>query len=205
MSAYEINRNPYGTHCLIAREIGRERTVLDAGCNKGYLKTLAGNNVFYGIDHNDEDLADAKSAGYREVYKLDLNHYEQFKSGQKFDVIVFADILEHLIYPDKALSFFTKNYLNEGGKVIISLPNVAHFSTRLSLLLGNFDSAESGILDKTHLHLYTLKTARLFIKPCGLRIIKEKFSSNNFGKIIELFPFLGSLLGFNLIFVCQKQ
>jgi len=134
-----------------------------------------------------------------------LNNYNSFKINQKFDVIIFADILEHLMFSEKVLNFFVTNYLKSNGKVIISLPNVANFTIRIGLLFGNFGYTESGILDKTHLYLYTLKTARKLVSEVGLSIVKEKFSSNHFGYFIKIFPFLGTLLGYNLIFVCQKK
>lgn len=204
MPGYIINTAQYGTHRLIASEIGEGYSVLDVGCNKGYLKRFAPNNNFYGIDQNKNDLEKAKKEGYKKVYHMDLNNYQVFSYREKFDVIVFADILEHLIYPDKVLRFFINHYLRNGGKVIISLPNVANFTVRLNLLLGHFDYAESGILDKTHLHLYTLYSARKFISGCGLKIIREKFSSNKLGKLIRYLPLLKTLLGYNLIFICKK-
>jgi len=205
MQRYNLNRAKYGTHQLIAEEIGTNKTVLDIGCNKGYLKELAKNNIFYGIDYNKEDLELAKKRRYKEVFELDLNNYELFKIDLKFDVIIFAGILEHLMFPEKVLNFFITNHLKSNGKVIISLPNVANFTIRVGLLFGNFNYTESGILDKTHLHLYTLKSAKEFINRNNLEIIKEKFSSNRFGRIIEILPFLGTLLGYELIFVCQKE
>ena len=205
MQRYNLNRAKYGTHQLIAEEIGTNKTVLDIGCNKGYLKELAKNNIFYGIDYNKEDLELAKKRRYKEVFELDLNNYELFKIDLKFDVIIFAGILEHLMFSEKVLNFFITNHLKSNGKVIISLPNVANFTIRVGLLFGNFNYTESGILDKTHLHLYTLKSAKEFINRNNLEIIKEKFSSNRFGRIIEILPFLGTLLGYELIFVCQKE
>ncbi len=189
---------------MIASEIGKENKVLDVGCNKGYLKRFAPHNDFYGIDQNENDLEEAKKEGYKKVYQMDLDNYRAFKHDEKFDVIVFADILEHLTNPDKVLRFFVDNHLRNEGKVIISLPNVANFTIRLNLLLGHFDYAESGILDKTHLHLYTLYSARKFISGCGLRIIREKFSSNRLGKLIRYLSFMKTLLGYNLIFICKR-
>lgn len=204
MEEYTLNPAEYGTHTLIASEIGTHNIVLDVGCNKGYLKKITPNNIFYGIDYGKNDLEKAKKEGYKKVYHLDLNNYQDFRCTEKFEVIVFADVLEHLLYPDKVLRYFVRNFLKENGRVIISLPNVANFTIRLSLLFGSFEYQESGILDKTHLHLYTLNSARKFISNCGLKIIKEKFSSNNFGKIIRFAPILGRLLGYNLIFICRK-
>jgi len=204
MGTYKLNKANYGTHNIISGEIGENKVVLDIGCNKGYLYNLAPNNTFYGIDYSKKDLEIAK-ANYKKVYRIDLNNnYSEFREELKFDVIVFADIIEHLVSPSIILKYFVNNYLKDYGTVIISLPNVAHFSIRWKLLSGKFDYTESGILDRTHLHLYTLSTAKKLIGDEGLKIKKIKFSSNNLGFLIERAPFLGSILGFNLIFICTK-
>ena len=205
MSKYNLNEAKFGTHSLIAEEIANEKLVLDVGCGKGYLKKLAPGNNFYGIDNNRDDLEQANCLGYQNVYCLDLNDYVKFTCNLKFDIIIFADILEHLFDPEKVLRRLSVNYLKEGGKVIVSLPNVANIFIRFHLLFGNFNYTESGILDKTHLHLYTEKTAEIMIENSNLKIKKVKFSSNKFGRLLRFFPILGSLLGYNLIFVCEKK
>lgn len=203
MTIYQLNKNKYGTHNIIAEEIGNNKIVLDVGCNKGYLYQLAPNNTFYGIDFDEKALEIAK-VNYTKVYKIDLNSdYSKFKEDIKFDVIVFADIIEHLIYPEIVLKYFVGNYLKKGGIVIVSLPNVAHFSIRLKLLFGKFDYSESGILDKTHLHLYTLSTAKKLLNDVELNIERIRFSSDHFGFLIRRLPFLGPILGFNIIATCH--
>ena len=157
MNEYNLNTAKYGTHKLIADEIGKNMTILDIGCNKGYLKILTDeSNIFWGIDFFLNNLKAAKNKGYKRVYRMDLNNFEQFRSKRKFDTLIFADILEHLVYPEKVLTFFVSNYLEDRGKVIISLPNIANISVRLNLLLGRFNYTIDGILDKTHLHLYNI-------------------------------------------------
>lgn len=205
MKQYKFNDAHYGTHNLIAEEVGCGEDILDVGCNKGYLKNLSKENNFYGIDFDESDLRLAKKNGYVEVYRVDLNKYEEFYSNKKFGAIIFGDVLEHLMYPPEVLEYFIKNYLKDNGRIIISLPNVANIIVRFNLLLGKFNYTDSGILDKTHLHLYTTKTAISLIRCAGLKIIKRKFSSNIFGFIIKKIPLLGDLLGFNLIFVCQRK
>jgi 2-polyprenyl-3-methyl-5-hydroxy-6-metoxy-1,4-benzoquinol methylase len=204
-SKYKINLANNGTHQIIASLIGNNhKLVLDVGCNKGYLKDLAPENVFYGIDSDSKALEYAVQK-YKMVFKFDLNSgIQSVDVKSKFDIIVFGDILEHLIYPEKILSYFVNTHLNDDGIVIISLPNIAHISVRLSLLLGNFNYTEAGILDRTHLHFYTSKTAQQFIASCNLAILDKKFSSNNFGGIISTIPVLSTLLGYNLIYVCKK-
>ncbi len=201
---YFLNTATYGTHNIIARLMGSDKEVLDVGCNRGYLKKLSPDNVFYGLDYSLEDLEVAKKAGYKETYQVDLNRIDGFKIDKSFELIVFGDVLEHLLDPKSILQNFIDNNLVDNGKVIISLPNIANLFIRLNLLFGRFNYQDNGILDKTHLHFYTLKTAREFIDSCGLSIKEEKFSSNIFGGLIKRLPCFGGLLGYNLIFICQK-
>lgn len=203
---YKLNTAPYGTHRVIADAIGNNhKIVLDIGCNKGYLSRLAPANIFYGIDCNASDLEIAATS-YKKTYQIDLNRdHSDFKLDLKFDVIVCGDILEHLMYPEDVLRFFVKQFLKDDGIVIISLPNVANLSVRIQLFFGNFNYTDAGILDRTHFHLFTLKTGRELIKACGLNVVEERVSSDNFGKFIKSLPFLSGLLGHNLIFICKKR
>lgn len=203
MSVYRLNRKAWGTHNLARNLLGEGKVVLDLGCNKGHLSDISPLNIYYGVDANKDDLSVARTK-YKRVYDLDLNKYQDFHENLKFDTLVFLDILEHLVSPEAVLGFFVDNYLKDGGEVILSLPNIAHITTRINLLLGNFTYTESGILDRSHLHLYTEKTAKELIKNAGLEIEKVVFSSNTFGKLIDWFPYCGSILGFNLIFKCKK-
>ncbi len=203
---YQFNAARYGTHALIAREIKAGARVLDVGCNEGYLKRLAPKSGdFYGIELDAQSAEEARRAGYKEVQTQDLNQCERFVCEGKFDAIVFADILEHLLDPQKTLRYFVDNLLAAGGTVVVSLPNVANLAVRINLLFGNFDYTESGILDRTHLHLYTRKTGALLVESCGLEVVGMRYSSNRLGAIIERLPILGGILGFNLIYICRRM
>ncbi len=202
---YQLNLSRYGTHQIICSLLQGKKTILDIGCNDGYLVKLYSKGIFTGIDYSAVSAKLAKKNGFYDVRVGDLNNYSQFNLKQKFEALIFADILEHLLYPQKVLTYFTNKNLKKGGQIIVSLPNVAHFMIRFNLLLGRFNYTDSGILDRTHLHLYTKKTAKELLENSGLRIVSSHFSSNRFGWLIRLLPFLGSLLGFNLIFLCQKD
>jgi hypothetical protein len=113
-------------------------------------------------------------------------------------------VLEHVLYPDDVLNFFVKNYLKDNGKVIISLPNIANWQIRFQLLLGKFDYMETGIMDKTHLHFYTFKSAKEMIQRNNLKIQKIIGGASFFGPIIRIFPFLKSLFATNIILIAVK-
>lgn len=210
MNNYKENKAKFGTHRLVANMIEKNECVLDVGCNKGYLKqNCHDSNEFYGIDSDEKALILAKQRGYNDVTCLNLDNVEKVKEfveneNCKFDVIVFADILEHLVNRSKVLNLFVQKLLKHDGKVIVSLPNVAHISIRIKLLFGDFTYYDSGILDRTHVHLFTSKTAKDFLNREGLYVRREKFSSNRFGWLINIIPVLGTLLGYNLIYVCEK-
>lgn len=202
--------NPFfwGTHQIILSLLGKNQRILDLGCASGYLgQHDGGKNIFYGLESNPRAAEQARKTGYyQKILNKDLIALTKKDFvGKTFDIIIAADILEHLKNPQKVLAFLNKNFLKKKGKIIISLPNIAHLTVRLKLLTGKFPFQETGILDKTHLHFYTLKTARDLIENSNLKIEKVLFSSNRFGRFINHWPFLGPLLGFNLIFLCTRK
>jgi len=83
--------------------------------------------------------------------------------------VVFSDVLEHLHEAGEMLRQSREN-LNAGGRVLISLPNVAYIENRLRLFKGDWNYTDDGILDRTHIRFYTLATARKFITDAGFMI-----------------------------------
>lgn len=87
-----------------------------------------------------------------------------------FDCIVFNDVLEHILDPGQAL-VFAKTLLRKGGVVVSSIPNIGHFPTVFRLAIhGEFEYAERGILDKTHLRFFTRKSIRKMYETAGYRV-----------------------------------
>jgi SAM-dependent methyltransferase len=98
----------------------------------------------------------------------DQGTWEQLGCG--YDVIIFADVLEHLRHPEKML-VECHSHLNVGGSVLVSLPNIAHFTARIRLALGRFEyNEEGGILDSTHLRFYTVTSAIRMFAGCGFSV-----------------------------------
>lgn len=157
--------------------LGANKTILSIGCNTAFLETLLkrkGNKV-YGIDINKEAVANARQ--YLDgVYCLDIQNVKKLPFQKEyFDIILFADVLEHLRDPSVILKF-VKQYLNKEGYIVVSLPNVANWSIRLKLLFGSFRYTDGGILDKTHIHFYTLCTAKKLLSHAGYKIIFKEYN-----------------------------
>ena len=91
-------------------------------------------------------------------------------ADRKFDFILLADVLEHLPDPLTVLRFYVR-FLAPGGRVVISLPNIACWDRRLALMLGRFDYADAGIMDRTHLRFFTFRTARILLQEAGMTVL----------------------------------
>ncbi len=166
-------------------EISPQTFCLDVGCSSGNLGFELINRKgcrVHGIDINPIAMADAVKKGYEQIYNLDLIRNPEGLSqvpNLAYDYIICADVLEHLINPEAILSALAAK-LKIGGSIIISLPNVAFGLNRLHLLVGNWNYREYGIMDKTHLRFFTIKSGVDLVKRSGLQILKVR-PYNQFG------------------------
>lgn len=156
---------------------GKENIVLDVGC-------ATGTNGAYLLDHNialevygieyDSEMAEEASKKNTEIFRGDLNDSSFRKlvlsESPLFDYILFADVLEHLISPGQILDEF-KSKLKPSGKVIISLPNIAHVETFIQIYIKKtWPKNDRGIFDKTHLRWFTKKDAFDLVENCDLYV-----------------------------------
>lgn len=92
--------------------------------------------------------------------------------GMKFDYITFADVLEHLRNPEVVLAKCLP-FLKEAGRILISIPNIAHNAVLIDLYNNKFQYRKTGILDNTHLRFYTHDSLRELFHGCGLSVAEE--------------------------------
>jgi methionine biosynthesis protein MetW len=163
----------------ILESLPRGLSVLDVGCGSGVhgaeLKRVHGHRVV-GVDLSPQSIAKAKTR-LAEAYMADVTKPElyPFFGSRRFDVIVFSDILEHLYDPSDVL---TRHYqlLAPGGHVLISLPNVAIWNVRLSMLAGRFEYRDTGTLDRTHIRFFTRSAFRRFLSEAGLEVSRRRIT-----------------------------
>lgn len=150
---------------------------LDVGCGSGVhgaeLKRIHRHSVV-GVDLSAQSIEKARSR-LDGAYVADVTRPEDYPFARKerFDLILFSDILEHLMDPAGVLAGHLF-LLKPGGHVIVSLPNVAIWNVRLSLLIGNFRYHETGTLDKTHLRFFTWKTTHEMLESAGLTLRRRR-------------------------------
>ena len=204
---YRLDARPGGTHQVILSLIPENCAVLDVGCASGYLGVeLARRGCrVWGVDTDRRALAAIPDGAYERVAQADLNTLKQWPFYPvQFDVVVVADVLEHVVEPERAMRILA-GALAPSGQMIVSLPNVANVRTRLGLLLGRFEYTETGILDRTHLHLYTYASGTRLVRSGGLKVEETYAGSDRFGRFLNrsrvALRFLGGLLAFDVIIV----
>lgn len=153
--------------------------VLDVGCGaattSAYIQRL-GNRVV-GIDAASEAVITASQRLSRVVH-LDVGDSAAVMTelGEaRFDVIIFADMLEHLSWPVGIVKAYLP-LLKPNGSIIISLPNVGLWSVRFAHLFGRFEYQDTGVLDRTHLRFFTRKSALRMLDAAGLRVVRRTYN-----------------------------
>lgn len=149
------------------------RSLLDLGCSTGAFAGAfreRGLRVV-GIEADAAMAADA-AARLDAVHRADLTDpaWHEVLAGERFDVIVAADVLEHLPDPDAVLAAAV-GHLSDRGCVIVSIPNIRHVSALVDIACrGRFPRRDRGIFDTTHLRWFTWRDVLALHDRAGLAV-----------------------------------
>ena len=182
---YVFKPDPHSSHSIILRWLGdgHGRSLLDVGSADGLLShhlTARGWRVT--CIEGDPELAAAGAAHCERMIVADLDR-DLPKFEQRFDMVVYADVLEHLADP-LAVLLALNRALKPDGELIISVPNVAHLWIRLSLLAGHFDYMDRGVLDRTHLRFFTNRSLLKLVRAAGLSVTRATASPAPLYKVV---------------------
>ena len=169
---YTLKHSETGSHHQVVDSIAPNSTMLDLGCSAGLLANplLEKNVRVTGVDAGPGDNLAKELDAY---HQRDLDLPLELPFERKFDYIVCADVNEHLKHRAQLLRG-ARRYLKPGGKLTISTPNIALWFYRLSLLVGRFEYGPRGVLDETHVHLYTGSTFRREVEAAGFQVLRTR-------------------------------
>lgn len=183
------NFDPHESTYAICSFIENGKSILDVGCGTGSITAMiakATNGNVVGIEPNHERAEAARLLGLDVTTGyFDTNF---ISSHEPYDYIIFADVLEHTPDPYQIL-IDARRALKRDGLIITSIPNVAHWTVRLSLLFGKFDYQPTGIMDATHLRWFTRTTIRRLFESAGYRVVGVKFSAGAWMPEYQRSPF----------------
>jgi GT2 family glycosyltransferase/2-polyprenyl-3-methyl-5-hydroxy-6-metoxy-1,4-benzoquinol methylase len=165
---------PGSTHNLVVELVPSGANVLEFGCATGYMSAVLRKRLGCHVTGIEIDPAAAELARSRAerviVGDAEQLDYELELGDERFEVILFADVLEHLREPSAVLRR-VRPLLATGGSIVASIPNVAHGSVRLALVGGDFRYTPTGLLDESHLRFFTQESLLALFEEAGYVIV----------------------------------
>lgn len=189
MIIYDQIFKKYGlspTQQEIIKIVGFNKVVLEVGSSTGYMtRAFLNNGCSVDIVEINREATEKTSKKIRRVFNESIENEKLFDQLPKdYDFIIMADVLEHLVNPEVALINLS-HVANQNTQLLVSMANIAGWAMRKRLFFkGDFEYQDSGLLDKTHLHFYTVNTLPKILSNSGWKAEK------NIGTIIRL-PFEG--------------
>jgi SAM-dependent methyltransferase len=128
---------------------------------------------WWGIERDPEYLASLRQL-LRHVICADLEELEELPGG--FDLVIAGDVIEHLSDWQRTLRAIHDS-LAPGGRLLLSVPNVANIAMRAQLLFGVWNYTDRGILDRTHRVFFTRRSLREALRASGFEVVRESVST----------------------------
>lgn len=171
---YAPNLNKDSTASKLLHLVGKNKRVLELGCATGSMTRLLTEQLGCHVTGIELDPISAERARpYCEKLLIgNLDHFDWsiLEEKNKFDVILIADVLEHLREPVACLKKLHA-YLAPDGYILVSVPNIAYNGIIASLLCHDFPYADVGLLDRTHIHFFTWKTLEQTLHAAGFSVM----------------------------------
>jgi SAM-dependent methyltransferase len=165
-------------HRLVLAAVPDGARVLDVGCSTGYLaaELAARGGRVVGVEADPEAAARAREHCELVIVGDVEDPAVRAELPRDMDALVLADVLEHLRDPWTALGEL-RDVLAPGGRAVVSVPNVGHWTARRALARGRFPYAEHGLFDRTHLRFFTRASARDLAQGAGFGVEREELGS----------------------------
>jgi len=167
--AHEIDPNGGSAAAVLASMVEPGQRVLELGTGPGTVTRILHDKgcKVTGVEMDPDTLATCAPFCERTLQaNLEDPLWWQPLEGEKFEVIICADVLEHLRDPRPLLEKLPV-FLRGGGCVLMSLPNASHLTIVASLLGGRFPYQKNGLLDNTHLKFYGREDLDALLRECG--------------------------------------
>ncbi|MCF0116897.1 MAG: class I SAM-dependent methyltransferase, partial [Bacilli bacterium] len=184
------------SHYKILKKIKVNSKILECGSASGYVTEYLTNELHCAVDIIEIDKDSFKKARKfsRNAFNIDLNDGNWVKRlrKEKYDYILFMDVLEHLNNPGEVLEK-SSNLLKDDGTILVTLPNCCHNDMLLKMYNDSWDYTNTGINDVTHVRYFgynnilsLFEKSKLFIKEISSTNVKtlctEQCVSKNINK-----------------------
>jgi 2-polyprenyl-3-methyl-5-hydroxy-6-metoxy-1,4-benzoquinol methylase len=172
---YDVDLNADTAHSRVIRLTGYGKKVLELGCATGYVSKILTQQfgcTVTGIELNSAAAFKARqrceSVICRDAEVLD---YAKELADERFDVVLFADVLEHLKDPGTLLRKIWA-FIKPDGYAVASIPNIGHAAVVLELMAGRFAYRPLGLFDNTHIRFFNRRSIYELFESTGY-VIEE--------------------------------
>jgi 2-polyprenyl-3-methyl-5-hydroxy-6-metoxy-1,4-benzoquinol methylase len=176
---YNVDINGPTAAAAVVRMVGTGKRVLEIGAGPGSITRCLRENSGCRVTaiEIDKDAVERLSPFCERVYQCDLNDQawdsDLLQEG-KFEVIVAADVLEHLYDPWAVLETI-RNLVEKNGYIVVSLPHIGHNVVIACLLQENITYRDWGLLDKTHIRFFGIENMQQLFNNAGFKIVEAEF------------------------------
>lgn len=189
MGKYDFELDLYDDSVIawIAGRITENANVLEFGSANGRLTKYLYENKNCKVDIVEIDEESGREAAqfaanaFLGEERGDIEKFFWMETEQRYDYIVFADVLEHLVHPQEVMDR-CKMILNESGKMLVSVPNISHNSIIIDLINDRFQYLSTGIMDYTHVRFFTRQSFEEMALQVGWTIVEEKAKNIRVGE-----------------------
>lgn len=159
-------------------EKGKKLRVLDIGCGNGSLSNLLAQKGYevVGIEDSISGVA-AATKSFPECKFINASIYDLPYSelGGEFDVVISAEVIEHLIYPRELIKS-AKRCLKPNGRVILTTPYHGYIKNLVLALTGKMDQHFTVLWDGGHIKFFSVKTLSQLLMEGGFTDLQFNFS-----------------------------
>ncbi len=172
-TAYDQKDGEGSSHAVLEDWLSRRSgaRVLDLGCSDGRfaqrLRDLG--HTVTGVDLTAHEGVEERVDTF---LTADLDRGLPDELDGQYDVVLAADVLEHVRRPDQLLSQL-HDVLAPGGSLVVSVPNFGHWYPRLRVALGRFDYDRRGILDADHVRFFTRRSFERLVQAEGYTVARR--------------------------------
>jgi 2-polyprenyl-3-methyl-5-hydroxy-6-metoxy-1,4-benzoquinol methylase len=219
---YALKDGRQSAHAVILRWLERmpPARILDLGCSGGLLsaRMRALGHTVTGVDIL--ELPEVRGRVDRFVQgNLDDGLPAEVRADGPFDVVLAADVLEHVRTPELVLEQ-SRDVLAARGVLIASVPNFGHWYARGRTALGLFDYDQRGILDRGHVRFFSRRGILRRLRAAGFAIVRQETTglplevlTRSGGTVVRLLhaadrlavSLLPTLCGYQFVFQCEAR
>jgi glycosyltransferase involved in cell wall biosynthesis len=167
---YQLKPSEDSSHGRISKLLAHRppSRILDLGCSSGLLseRMLQMGHDVTGVDVNELEGVRERTTAF---FKADLNDGIPSEVGSGFDIVLAADVIEHVMNPSVLMSQI-REVLSPQGTALICVPNIAHWYPRFRSTFGMFDYDQRGILDTTHRRFFTRRSLGRLVDRGGFAV-----------------------------------